>query len=64
MGHEHPELMDDAETFTNGMIQIAITPIEEVLALIDKALGIADNIGNEEETIVIFKNNSQIYDCG
>ena len=60
MGHEHPELMDDAETFTNGMIQIAITPIEEVLALIDKALGIADNIGNEEETIVIFKNISEI----
>ncbi|OHT17424.1 PIKK family atypical protein kinase [Tritrichomonas foetus] len=54
MGHEHHELMRDAETFTAGMLQIAVTSVEEVIVLLEKAISLidCDVSGNEVSSII------------
>ena len=50
-----PELMHDAEVFASGMLQIAVTALEEVIVLLDKVLSLSEHDANDTEIYSVFK---------
>lgn len=60
LSHDHPVLMRDAEEFTKGLIQIAVTPIEEVIQLFERVTHLSEIDAPQEEIIPLFKKANSI----
>ena len=54
MSKEHHELMHDADVFSSGMLDIAVTVVEEVIVLLEKVQHLVDSGAHDEAGCDLF----------